>query len=195
MDAAEELIAERGMGVSLREIAAHAGQRNNSAVIYHFGNHDGLIKATLERRMTELDAWRRNAVRDLVEQENVTIEEVLAALIEPALTLPYQRGATHYARFVEQIRTHPVIAQAVPRSETWPATMRLAGLLTGYMPKMSSREKSRRFNLMSTSMFALMADYERRGECGTSRERQRACRELVSILAAILTMPSTASTK
>ena len=33
MDTAETLIAERGMGVSLREIAARAGQRNNSAVI------------------------------------------------------------------------------------------------------------------------------------------------------------------
>lgn len=195
MDAAEELVAERGMGVSLREIAAYAGQRNNSAVIYHFGNHDGLIKATLERRMAELDACRQDLINQLEGRGEVTIEEVLAALVEPALTLPYRRGATHYARFVEQIRTHPVIAQAVPRSELWPGTMGLARLLAEFIPVASGREKSRRIQLMSTTMFALMADYERRGECRSTRERRRASNELVSILAAILTMPSTTPVK
>ncbi len=195
MDAAEELVAERGMGVSLREIATYAGQRNNSAVIYHFGNHDGLIRATLERRMVELDARRGVVIAELNSREQVTIEEVLTALVEPALTLPYRSGATHYARFVEQIRTHPAIAQAVPRSELWPATMGLARLIAEFIPEVTRREKSRRINLMSTTMFALMADYERRGECRSSRERERTCRELVSILAAIVTMPSTAPAK
>ena len=37
--AAEELIAEFGLaGVSDREIARHGGQKNNSAVAYHFGD-------------------------------------------------------------------------------------------------------------------------------------------------------------
>ena len=39
---AEKLLGERGInGVSLREITREAGQRNASALHYHFGSRDG----------------------------------------------------------------------------------------------------------------------------------------------------------
>jgi AcrR family transcriptional regulator len=186
MDTAERLIAERGMGVSLREIAARAGQRNNSAVIYYFGNHDGLIAATLGRRMTELDDRRRVLLAELDAQADYDLADVLRAIIEPALDLPYRSGATHYARFVEQIRTHPILASSLPSSESWPATMALAGRLRFCLPSYPRRDLSRRIGLMAITMFALMADYERRGELDSVRGRKRACRELVEVLAAVL---------
>lgn len=186
MDSAEILIAERGMGVSLRTIAAHAGQRNNSAVIYHFGNHDGLIAATLDRRMSVLDARRKELLDKLEVHSDYTVDDVLHAIIEPALELPYLCGSSHYARFVEQIRTHPVIAEAVPRSEKWPATMELARRISDLLPAEEGRDLPRRIRMMTTSMFALMADYERRGELDSPRGRGRASRELVAILSAML---------
>ncbi len=186
LDTAERLIAERGMGVSLREIAAQAGQRNNSAVIYHFGNHDGLIAATLQRRMGEIDERRHLALAELDSRVDYTLDDVLRAIIEPALELPYCSGATHYARFVEQIRTHPIIASAVPRSDSWPATMALTRRLSSLLTNYGRRDLSRRIGSMATTMFALMADYERRGELDTLRGRRRACRELVPILSAVV---------
>ena len=48
--AGERLIAEFGPEVSLRDVAVAAGQRNNSAVHYHFGSRDGLIKAIIGHR-------------------------------------------------------------------------------------------------------------------------------------------------
>jgi AcrR family transcriptional regulator len=39
---------DRLNGVSLNEIVSEAGQRNASALQYHFGNREGLIKAILE---------------------------------------------------------------------------------------------------------------------------------------------------
>lgn len=57
--AAERLFAERGFGVSLREIAVAAGQRNHSAVQYHFGDKTGLIDALYAYRMTPLNLRRR----------------------------------------------------------------------------------------------------------------------------------------
>ncbi|WFR74315.1 helix-turn-helix domain containing protein [Prescottella defluvii] len=43
---AERLIAERGLhGVSAREIVRTAGQRNDSAITYHFGSWNGLLEA------------------------------------------------------------------------------------------------------------------------------------------------------
>ena len=46
ISAAEQLFAEIGFdAVSLRQIAAVAGQRNTNVVRYHFGNKEGLLKA------------------------------------------------------------------------------------------------------------------------------------------------------
>ena len=89
MDTAETLIAERGMGVSLREIAAQAGQRNNSAVIYHFGNHDGLIAATLDRRMSVLDERRRLLLAELDARADFTVEDAVSYTHLTLPTTPY----------------------------------------------------------------------------------------------------------
>lgn len=187
MDTTERLIAEQGMTVSLREIAAGAGQRNNSAVIYHFGNYDSLIKATLERRMVGLEQRRRDLLEELDSRPDFTLSDVLRAIVEPALEIPYGEGATHYARFVEQIRTHPVISHAVPTGERWPAVMTLTKRLRTRMPGIDRAGQARRIRMMATAMFALMADYERRGELGSPRGRKRAAEELVATLSAVLT--------
>ncbi len=189
MDATEYLVAERGMAVSLREIAAYAGQRNNSAVIYHFGSHDGLIKATLERRMSGLEQRRRALLAELDAMPAYSIGDVVRAIVDPALEIPYAEGATHYARFIEQIRTHPIISRAVPSSETWPAVMMLVKRLRALMPADDKRSHARRIQMLTTVLFALMADYERRGELGTRRGRTRASAELVAALSALLTAP------
>src|SRR6516165_9746897 len=59
LDVAEALISARGLDVSLREIAAAAGQRNNSAVRYHFGDKDGLISALVYDRIGKAEAGRK----------------------------------------------------------------------------------------------------------------------------------------
>ena len=52
LDAAARLFAERGIdNVSLAEIVRTAGQRNVSAVHYHFGNRDEILRAVLARHV------------------------------------------------------------------------------------------------------------------------------------------------
>jgi len=56
IEAAEQLFADRGIrGVSLREITQAAGQRNNTALQYHFGDRDGLLRAIATRHLTVLN--------------------------------------------------------------------------------------------------------------------------------------------
>jgi AcrR family transcriptional regulator len=53
--AAERLFAEHGLdGVSLRQIGAAAGNGNNSAVQYHFGAKDRLVRAIFEYRVPRM---------------------------------------------------------------------------------------------------------------------------------------------
>ena len=50
LDVAEQLFAEHGIdAVSLSQILETAGQRNKSAIYYHFGSKAGLIAAIAER--------------------------------------------------------------------------------------------------------------------------------------------------
>ena len=57
LDAAERLWGDRGVeGVSLREIRIAAGQRNSSALQFHYGNREGLLLALTERHLPRVTA-------------------------------------------------------------------------------------------------------------------------------------------
>ena len=59
LDVAESLFLSQGIDqVSLRAIAREAGQKNPSALQYHFGNREGLIKAIVARRLQQQEARR-----------------------------------------------------------------------------------------------------------------------------------------
>ena len=53
--AAERLFAEHGLaGISLRQISIEAGSSNNSAIQYHFGSKDDLLRAIFAYRLGDL---------------------------------------------------------------------------------------------------------------------------------------------
>ena len=88
--AAESLFAEHGFeGVPLRKIIAEAGV-NSAAIHYHFGSKEGLVKAVLARRFNPLNRERLDLL-DAVEARAgdgpLPVEEVLAAIVRPALRL------------------------------------------------------------------------------------------------------------
>ena len=82
IDTAEKLFLARGLDeVSLRTIVREAGQRNQSALQYHFGSRDGLIAAILNRRMQHLEARRRVLVDEaLATNPSPDLREVCAVL-------------------------------------------------------------------------------------------------------------------
>lgn len=62
----ERLFAEGGInGVSMREIAAKAGQGNHFAVQYHFGSRDGLVQAIFDYRMDQMEPMRGAMLAEL----------------------------------------------------------------------------------------------------------------------------------
>jgi len=57
LDAAEQCFAERGFaGVSMREIAAEAGLKNQASLYHHFRDKRALYEAVLSRRITPIIA-------------------------------------------------------------------------------------------------------------------------------------------
>ena len=81
---AERLIAERGLGaVSVKDITREAGARNPSAVHYHFGNLEELIKEVFAETFNAIEADRLQRFAELDAQSP---EEPLYAYLEAAVT-------------------------------------------------------------------------------------------------------------
>ena len=67
MRSVESLAAERGLeNISIREILARAGQKNESALQYHFKNLSGLLNALRTTRSQEIAAHRAKYLHDLL---------------------------------------------------------------------------------------------------------------------------------
>ena len=94
IDAAERLIADRGLDVSLREIAAAAGQRKSNAAQYHFEDRAGLVRAVLLARATPSDERRRAILAD----GSGDHEHLARALVEPLADDLGREG--RYVRFL-----------------------------------------------------------------------------------------------
>lgn len=105
--AGERLFGERGIAaVSLREVAAAAGQGNNSAVRYHFGSRDGLVDAIFTYRMERIDERRRAMLAQAAPSPGT--RELLEAFVFPfAESIGHEDGVSWYARFVRQVVFDP----------------------------------------------------------------------------------------
>ena len=102
MRTAERLFGQHGIdGVSLRQIGAAAGQSNNNAVQYHFGNRDNLVASILEWRVTSMEP-RRAAMLAAIDATDRTadVKALLSVLCLPHLDLVDEDGNYPFARFL-----------------------------------------------------------------------------------------------
>jgi AcrR family transcriptional regulator len=87
MDAARRLYAERGVfNVSLAEVVRAAGQRNTSAIHYHFGSREQLLLAIMDPQVHTLRARRDEllAKARLAQGPAVVVEALVRPLVELA---------------------------------------------------------------------------------------------------------------
>jgi AcrR family transcriptional regulator len=179
LDAAERLIAEHGFEVPLRDIAKAAGQRNNSAVNYHFRSRQDLVDAVVARRLLPMELERERMLDELDTDLDATADAhaLMRVLVLPLLRL----DSTHYARFLQvvgpRLRTKPMNS-----AETaWP---RVLDALSHAVPATERGARHRRVAAVATAMFALAAEHERATQDGTAPDDPE---EIVHMLVAMLT--------
>lgn len=180
LDAAERLIAERGFEVPLRDIAHAAGQRNNSAVNYHFRSRQDLVDAVVARRLLPMEMERERMLAELdpgLDLAAGDVHTLMRILVLPLLRLE----STHYARFLQvvgpRLRTEPMDS-----AETaWP---RVLDALSHAVPVDGRGARRRRVTAVATAMFALAAEHERSAQDGMDTDDPE---DIVHMLAAMLT--------
>ncbi len=115
IDAAEQLAAERGLAaLTVQAVQAAAGQRNKSAVRYHFGGRQGLIDALVAERMGPTEE-RRTAML-LALGEGATTRELVEVLVVPLVESVLSRRPSHWARFLLQATSDPATGLAALES-------------------------------------------------------------------------------
>lgn len=89
MRAAEMLFAREGIeNVSVRAILREAGQRNESAMHYHFGNKDGLIEALQSQRIQQVIDLRRESIdAAMADGRKPSVRELCYLMVEAPFRL------------------------------------------------------------------------------------------------------------
>ncbi|MEM7020187.1 MAG: helix-turn-helix domain-containing protein [Pseudomonadota bacterium] len=101
MLAAEKLIAAKGIeNVSIRDILNEAGQKNQSALQYHFKNRSGLIAALQAWRNTEVEAKRAELIQQVLAQTNTpALRDICRLMVLPIFELA--QAKPYFRRYVK----------------------------------------------------------------------------------------------
>lgn len=107
--AAEKLFGERGIhGVTLKDINAAAGQRNESALHYHFGSKPALVEAILVLRTRDIDLKRMEMVDALLASgQERNLNAILKVMFLPMMELLGSEKGVRFIRFLAQVLNDP----------------------------------------------------------------------------------------
>jgi AcrR family transcriptional regulator len=197
LEAAERRFAEDGIeAVSLRQIAAESGQRNTSAVAYHFGTRAALVGALYEHRMAPINARRLEFLdahpHAAHPDADADVRVYVRALVEPlaeTLTDAEKAGRpSWYLRFLAEAMRYPEYdpaALALERREASSIRVLISGLqeATSHL-RLPPGVFAERMRLVALLVITTLADRERHPGTGVGTET------LVAAGAAILSDPT-----
>jgi len=192
IQAAERLFAEKGLGgVSVRDITLAAGARNQSALHYHFGDMDKLLKEVFAHRYRQIEETRRQRLAEMAAAgTNGDIAKLMEAAVGPLFEACLEENGRLYARFCVQLTADPrfdlvqLIGEIGMQSV---AQMRaLIGEALSDLPIDTLRTRLR---LLFTISIVLMADYARLIEAGNAPPLDVATREAAFTLSGFLQAP------
>jgi len=107
--AAEKLFGDRGIhAVTLKDINVAAGQRNESALHYHFGSKSALVEAILTLRTRDIDQKRLELVEALLASgQEKDLSAILKAMFLPMMELLGSEKGVRFIRFLAQVLNDP----------------------------------------------------------------------------------------
>ena len=164
LNVAEQLFARHGVEqVALTKIVGSSRQKNRSALHYHFGSREGVLKAVLDRRLKHLNTLR---LVTLDRPARCTdLARAIRALVEPlclvALNEPW--GAD-YVSILAQVSFHPTLLGGnVLDDANLSSVRRCKKLVIEALPGIRPATLNRRFRWLSDSVVIAVARWARNG--------------------------------
>lgn len=164
IEAAEQLIASRGLDVPLREIGQAAGSANKVAVQYHFGDRQRLIESIFQYRLPQLEIRRAS----LMASQDVAVPpdgpgRLLEALLRPIAEIVDAEGKRSFAGFLFQLTAHAREARA-DFDGLAPFATFLVAQLRRALPALPDRLFERRLGTASLAFLDSLVRMERENE-------------------------------
>ena len=158
--AAEQLFAERGVeAVPLREIGLAAGQRNNVAVQYHFGDRDELLRALLTYRATESRLRRAEMLEHLLaEGREASIEDLVGIYVRSLRD--HLTPESHYLAFLSRYITERGGYRGFEGAVSDTAMVQMRPMIGELLPYLSEGLCQERWTLVMTSTVHALARYQ-----------------------------------
>lgn len=102
VDAGRRLFAKSGIyATSLKAVVEAAGQRNTSALHYHFGGRDGLLTAIIDAHNSRIEHERRLMLD--ASSDPPTLERLVAAVVLPQASLLHEPEGREFLSIVSQL--------------------------------------------------------------------------------------------
>lgn len=158
--AGERLFARDGIhGALVRDINELAGQRNSSALHYHFGSRSGLIEAILLEHQLVLDAEIARRLDELEARgAPPSVHDVAGAAVETVASALASTRGRYFLQIVPQMIHR--LSGNLRRGEMWPVTnesgrvLSLLGAAMGELPEPVRRERLASFTIVLTTLLA-----------------------------------------
>ncbi|MDV6265564.1 TetR/AcrR family transcriptional regulator [Rhodococcus globerulus] len=168
VDVAERLLGTQGVdALSMRDVANIAGQRNTSAVQYHFGGRDQLLIEVFRRRMVAIAEDRRAflATIDAAGRGRELRALVEASIVPFASSVSRSVDGANYAEFI--VRLLPTVDYFgsdldSPGNVNREIHQRLVSSLT----HLTENQAAERVEMMFTMAFSAIALHLKRGALG-----------------------------
>lgn len=157
------LFAQRGVdGVTVRQIAEAAGQKNHAAVGYHFGSKDDLVRAVIVDGARRIDD-QRNAWLDAVEARGGprSVREVVEGLVRTSIDHDPPEGGECYNRFVVWLGiAHRKTFMDALEGRWNSGYQRCFDHIRRLMPQVPAKEMNQRLLFMGSALGAILAGRE-----------------------------------
>ena len=201
MRAAEKLIAELGMeNVSIREIVNAAGQKNESALQYHFKNLTGLLEAIHAERSAQVQSRRADLLRELLEQTPAPdLRQLCMAMVQPAFELA--RSSVDFRRYVRAFGHQLALAETSALSQVTShggggaSGQQLTNLLKEALPQLDTETYVQRMEAAVRLCSSSMYHQARQKNAFRGAPAELFLHSLVDALTGLLSAPMSAEAK
>lgn len=183
--AGERRFARDGVnGAKLSDIVRDAGQRNDSAVGYHFGSRQGLLTAIVAKHMAAMEVQR------VVPDEDADLHTVVTAIVGPTAALLGTEDGRDFLRIMAQVADWSGVGTG-RRNDVLTGTVigaqldRLHALLE---PRLGAPMARERGALLVTFLTAALAERARSREAGLRQRlsHERFVRHVADVLTGAL---------